>query len=69
MWRKTFIRLVLLLVLAISGLMVFVIAAGKSQVAHNTACRESREKKDASGPSEFLIFDSFNRILTTAAKY
>ena len=71
MWKRTFIRIFLVLLVATAGLLV-VAAANKKMLPGNSECASSQEKcssSDETGQGEFLIWESLNRNVLSAIDF
>ena len=70
MWKKTFIRLVFVMLVATMGLMVVAAANKKSQQA-TKECTNSLEKCPAAKESQgdFIIWESLSRTVLSAVQY
>jgi hypothetical protein len=69
MWKKTFIRSTLILVVALAGIFVFATThpskkpAGR-QCSHEKECCDSKNQS-----SDFLIWESLSRAIVANAQY
>ena len=70
MWKKTFIRLVFVMVVATMGIAV-VAAASRKAVNSNTECANDQEKctqKDDKAAGDFLIWETLSRTVLSAVQ-
>ena len=71
MWKKTFIRLLFVMLVATVGMLVLA-AANRKVVQANKECTASEEKctsKDDKGQSDFVIWESLSRTVLSAVEY
>ena len=70
MWKKTFIRLAFVMVIATMGLMV-VAAANKRSMQAAKDCTNALEKCPAATDSQgdFIIWESLSRTVLSAVQY
>lgn len=71
MWKKSFIRLIFVLLVATTGLLV-VAAANKKILPVNTDCVSAQEKcttGDENSQADFLIWESWNRAVMSAVQF
>jgi maltose-binding protein MalE len=70
MWRKAYIRLMFLVIMAVAGLVVF---AAASRVNTTTAkeCTDSHEQQSCENKNqgEFVIWESLNRTVLSAVNF
>ncbi len=70
MWKKTFIRLALVMLVATMGLMV-VAAANKRSVQADMGCTNTAEKCPSvdNSQGDFIIWESLSRTVLSAVQY
>ena len=71
MWKKTFIRLIFVMLVATVGILV-VAAANNKVVQANKECAATEEKctnKDDKGQGDFIIWESLSRTVLSAVQY
>jgi hypothetical protein len=70
MWKKTFIRLGFVMVIATIGLLV--VAANNKVVRTNKECSVNQEKctvKEDKAQGDFIIWESLSRTVLSAVQY
>jgi uncharacterized membrane protein len=71
MWKKTFIRLMFVMLVATLGILV-VAAANNKVVRANKECAATEEKcagKEDKGQGDFIIWESLSRTVLSAVQY
>lgn len=71
MWRRTFIRLAFVLLVATAGVLVFAAADNKMAQARKE-CAANAEKcnsKDENSHGDFIIWESLSRTILSAVQY
>ncbi len=69
MFRKTFIRLFLVTILALTALVIFAVANNKFSNDQNKECSESTKEGSSRSRSEFMILESIGRTIINTANY
>lgn len=71
MWKRTFIRLLFVMVVATIGLLVFAAASSKTAQS-NKECSANPEKctlKEDKTQGDFIIWESLSRTVLSAVQY
>jgi hypothetical protein len=69
MWRKAYIRLMFLVIMAVAGLVVFA-AASRVNTTTNKECTDSHELNcENKNQGEFVIWESLNRTVLSAVNF
>ncbi|MFM9911012.1 MAG: hypothetical protein ACKVOW_16855 [Chitinophagaceae bacterium] len=69
MFRKIFVRLFLVTILALSSLVIFAVANNKFSSDQNKECSEPTKEGAAPGKTEFMILESIGRTIINTANY
>ena len=71
MWKKTFVRLVFVMLVATAGMLV-VTAANKKVIENNKECDSTEEKcalQEEKDKGDFIIWESLGRSVFSAVQY
>jgi len=69
MWKKTFIRSTLILLVALAGIFVFATTHTTKKPASRDCLKSDKECCNSKNQSEFLIWESLSRAIAANAQF